>query len=69
MRLFEAFGRSKGAVNLVRVSVIEELMEECRVDSFICVLYGVDDSRGQLLRLIALSKSVRDAKNAICANN
>ncbi len=37
MRLFDAFGRSKGAVNLVRVSVIEELVEECRVDSFICV--------------------------------
>ena len=41
MRLLDAFGRSKGAVNLVRVSVIEELMEECRVDSFICVFYAV----------------------------
>ena len=69
MRLFDAFGRSKGAVNLIRVSVIEELMEEGRVDSFIRVLYGVDDSRGQLLRVIALSKSVRDAKYVICANN
>ena len=69
MRLFDAFGRSEGAVNLVWVSVIEELMEEGRIDSFICVLYGVDDSRGQLLRVIALSKSVRDAKYVICANN
>ena len=69
MRLFDAFGRSKGAVNLVRVSVVEELVEECGVDSFICVLYGVDGSRGQLLRMIALSKSVRDAKYVICANN
>ena len=71
MRLFDAFGRSEGAVNLVRVSVIEELMEEGRVDSFICVLYGVDGSRGQLLRvhMIALSKSVRDAEYVICANN
>ena len=42
MRLFDAFGRSKGAVNLVRVSAVEELVEECGVDSFICVLYGVD---------------------------
>ena len=46
MRLFDAFGRSEGAVDLVRVSVIEKLMEEGRVDSFIRVLYGVDDSRG-----------------------
>ena len=69
MRLFDAFGRSEGAVNLVRVSVIEELVEECRVDSFLRVFYGVDGSRGQLLRMIALSKSVRDAKYVVCANN
>ena len=66
MRLFDVLGRSKGAVNLVRVSVAEELVEECRVDSFICVLYGVDGGRGQLLRMIALSKSVRDAKCHLC---
>ena len=50
MRLFDAFGRSEGAVNLVRVSVVEELVEECGAGSFICVLYGVGGSRGQLNR-------------------
>ena len=29
MRLFDAFGGSKGAMNLVRIGVIEELMKEC----------------------------------------
>ena len=69
MRLFDAFGGSKGAMNLVRIGVIEELMKECWIDSFIRLLCGVDDCLRQLLRLIALSKSVRDAKYVICANN
>ena len=35
MRLFDAFGSSEGAMNLVQIGVIEELMKECRIDSFI----------------------------------
>ena len=69
MRLFDAFGRSKGAVNLVRVSVVEELVEEFRIDSFIRLLCGVDDCLGQLLSTFTLSKRVRDAKYVVCANN
>ena len=56
-------------MNLVRVGVIEELVKEFRIDSFIRLLCGVDDCLGQLLRTFALSKSVRDAKYVVCANN
>ena len=69
MRLFDAFGGSKSAMNLVQISVIEELMKECRIDSFIRLLCGIDDCLGQLLCVFALSKSVRDAEYIICANN
>ena len=56
-------------MDLVRVSVIEELVKEFRIDSFIRLLCGVDDCLGQLLRTFALSKSVRDAEYVVCANN
>ena len=69
MRLFDAVGRSEGAVNLVWVSMGGELVEEFRIDSFIRLLCGVDDCLGQLLRSFALSKSVSDAKYVVCANN
>ena len=69
MRLFDAFGSSKGAMNLVWVSMIEELVKEFRIGSFIRLLYSVDDRLGQLLRMFALLKSVRDVKYIVCANN
>ena len=68
MRLCDAFGRSKGAVNLVWVSTVEELVEEFTIGSFIRLLCGIGDCLGQLLRRFALSKSVRNAKYVVCAN-